>query len=125
MKGPSSTLSAGKPCTYTSWLMLHGTHNYSREVEGMPLYRDFNYSAPLKDIACTPLTCRVTVPLLQQYSWIYSAKTHTTCVRPYDPWRFNKTNDPDLSILMDPNATNGTRANPFFKPYEFLLELSD
>ena len=38
IKGASVTLNANRPCTYTNWLMLHGSHNYSREVESMPLY---------------------------------------------------------------------------------------
>ena len=84
LKGGSVTLASTKPCTYTSHLVLHGTHNYSREVESMPLYRDFNYNGTLKEISCFALMCRVTVPLLKQFGWIYSDKAHTTCVKPID-----------------------------------------
>jgi hypothetical protein len=69
-------------CTYTSWLMVHGSHNYSREVRTMPLYRDFNYAGPLKDISCSPMMCAITVPLLEQFGWIYSDKVRTTCILP-------------------------------------------
>ena len=111
IKGGSVPLGASKPCTYTSWLMLHGTHNYSREVESMPLYRNFSYQAPLKDIVCTPLHCRVTIPLLKQFGWIYSAMAHTTCMHPV----VNGTAPPGhngYAISMD-------------KPNEFQIQLDE
>ena len=62
----------------------------------------------------------MSVPLIQQYSWIYNAAAHTTCVRPYVP-DVNGTNT-YLASLYDSNFTNGT--NPNAKPNEFLLELN-
>ncbi len=80
-------LSSPARCTYTSWLVLHGAHNYTNEVKSMPLYREFDYDARggLRDVKCDPMTCAVSVPLLLQFGWLYSDTVRTFCMKPVIP----------------------------------------
>jgi hypothetical protein len=88
------------------------------------------YTGTLSDINCQPMKCTITVPLLEQYGWIYSDKVKTTCIVPDVPGYSSSSGACDEASSNCTANENGTSSNnstgPTYQPLEneFVLAIN-